>query len=260
MKWWAVLFVLAIGGAVLPLRAAQEVPLARRLEQVAGVKAEAAETFFTAVRKALGTSDRQAACRLVSFPLQQPDGVVQDAAGCEQRYDAIFTIAVRKAVGTQLFEELFVNADGVMVGNGELWFAAQCRDSSCAEPDLRITAIHGQAGVPLQPPSGKVLLACRAGGRFLRVSADGRGGAQFQMWSSSRADGAPQTSLRQDSSAAGPTSSCGSRAWTFNDGDTSYAVSDLGCSAYLAPPPMGAVGRVTQRKAGVETPQLWCFE
>jgi hypothetical protein len=248
---------LALGSARAAVFA-QDETLAWRLEHVAGVTPDAADTFFTALRRNVGRDDRPAVCAMVAYPLRQPESPVSDAAACVARYDAIFTLAVRKAIGTQQFEDLFVNAQGIMIGQGEVWFAPRCAGAGCVDPAIRLIAVTPQTD-GLRPPKGKVLLACHAAGQYVQVRADGEGGAAFRLWRSGRPDGPPAFDLSARPSTGAP-SSCGSRAWTFADGDTTYAVSDLGCAAYLAPPPMGAVGRVTLNRTGADPATAWCFE
>ena len=238
---------------------AQEEPLAARLQRVTGVEAAAAETFLDTLRRHVGQNDRTAVCRLLSYPLPQPGGPIVDAAACEARYDQIFTTAVRKAIGRQQFSELFVNQTGIMIGNGELWFAPRCPAGACPAPALRVIAVNGEPG-SLLPPRGKVMLACHAGGQFVQVVADGSGGAEFRSWRTARPDGSPALVLsapKRDEPAGGQ---CGSQAWSFTAGTTGYVVSDLGCDAYLAPPPMGSVGKIVVEKPGVPRSQTWCFE
>jgi len=239
----------------------QDGPVESRLEKVAGIDAETARGFFDALRRNVGRDERQAACAMVTFPLQHPAGVVKDATDCEARYDAIFTMAVRKAIGTQQFEELFVNQSGVMIGMGEVWFAAACQAGRPCQQlsDIHITAITSQTG-GLQPPQGKVLLACLVSGQRISVSADGRGGAEFRMWRMPRRSGEPDLAIPRAQPPQGPAAECGSRSWTFTDGTRTYVVSDLPCDAYLSPPPMGAVGRVTLSTPASPGAALWCFE
>jgi len=241
-----------------PLRA-QDEPLATRLERLAGVKEEAVETFFNTLRRNVGQDNRRAVCEMVAYPLRQPAGPVQDAAQCEAGYEAIFTVAVRKAVGKQLFEELFVNQDGIMVGVGELWFAGVCRDATCSQSDLRISVVNGQTAGALVPPKGKVLLACIVSGQRIRVSADGSGGASLSVWLAPRFSGVPERQFPQAGPAGAP-SECGSRTWMFTDGARTYTVSELPCDAYLSPPPMGSVGRVTLSTPSAPGVPLWCAE
>jgi len=239
----------------------QDGPVESRLEKVAGIDAETARGFFDALRRSVGRDERAATCAMVAYPLQHASGVVKDATDCEARYDAIFTLAVRKAIGTQQFEELFVNQSGVMIGMGEVWFAGACpADQPCRRiSDIHITAITSQTAA-LQPPTGKVLLACLVSGQQISVSADGSGGAEFRMWRLPRRSGPPDLSIAGAQPSQGPSGQCGSRSWTFTDGTRTYIVSDLPCDAYLSPPPMGAVGRVTLSTAASPGSALWCFE
>jgi hypothetical protein len=250
--------VVALLATAAPLRA-QDDPLGARLERVTGMTEAAVETFFGALRRNVGQNNRRDVCEMVAYPLGQPDGPVANAAACEARYDAIFTIAVRKAVGKQQFEDLFANQNGVMVGVGELWFARVCRDAPCAQSDLRVTAVNGQSAAGLIPPQGKVLLACIVSGQRVRVSADGRGGASLSVWLSPRFNGPPEREFPKAESIV-EASECSSRTWTFADGTRTYTVSELPCDAYLSPPPMGSVGRVTLSTAASPGSALWCRE
>ena len=240
--------------------AAQDEPLEWRLEHVAGVRADVAEGFLTELRRAVGQNDHRAACEMLAYPLPHVDSVVSSASDCEARYDAIFTIPVRRAIGKQQFADVFVNQSGVMVGIGELWFAGRCSSAPCQERrDLRVVVVNSQAE-RLLPPQGKVLLACVVSGQRIRVSADGRGGASLGVWYAPRFTGAPEREFPR-AEPPGPPTECGSRTWTFTDGTRTYAVSDLPCDAYLSPPPMGSVGRVTLSTAvNPDSTPLWCRE
>ena len=258
-KWTAILVVSALTVGV-GVTAAQDEPLDWRLEHVAGVKADVAEEFLTALRRAVGESDHHAACQMLAYPMAHGNATVTDVSDCEARYDAIFTIAVRRAIGKQQFAEVFVNDSGVMVGIGELWFAGRCAAAPCQAPsDLRVTAINSQPE-GLLPPSGKVLLACTVSGQRVRVSADGNGGASLGVWYSPRFTGKPEREFARAAPPGAPTA-CGSRTWTFTDGTRTYIISELPCDAYQSPPPMGSVGRVTLNTiANPDGVPLWCRE
>ena len=247
--WTYALVVACLWMSATPL--AQDETIEWRLEHVAGIVPDAASDFFSELRKNVGTDDRRAVCEMVSYPLSQPDGNITSAADCVARYDTIFTIAVRKAVGKQQYEELFVTPQGVVVGLGELWFSGS--------PTPRITVVNH--GADLRPPKGRPLLVCTAAGQRIQVSADGNGGAEFRLWRSTRASGPPAVEvLRETPPEPGSARECGSRVWSFRDGETGYTVSELACDAYLRPPPMGSVGQVTRRKAGEAPEQVWCVE
>jgi hypothetical protein len=253
--------IVLIAAAVLGAGAGaqEDVPLRVRLERDARVMPDAASAFFDALRKNVGQGNHAAACAMIAYPLAQESGVVKDAADCEARYDAIFTIPVRKAIGKQQFEDLFVDRTGVMIGIGEVWFAGRCAEAPCrTASDLHVTAIHSAAD-GLVPPRGKVLLGCTVSGQRIRVSADGQGGASLGVWYAPKFDGAPARSFPR-AEPAGPPTVCGSRTWIFADGTRTYTVSELPCDAYLSPPPMGSVGRVTLSTAPDPGVPLWCIE
>ncbi len=237
---------------------AQEEPLEVRLERFAGIRPEAAKAFFDALRRNVGQNQHDAACGMVAYPLAHPDGAVNDVAGCVAKYDAIFTIAVRRAVGRQRFEELFVNETGAMLGVGELWFAGRCTTRPCASvADLRIRAIAPDPS-GLLPPKGKVLLACAVSGQKIRVSADGAGGASLSVWYAPTLTGAPGREFPK-ADPPGPPTTCGSRTWVFKDDVRTYTISELPCDAYLSPPPMGSVGRVSLSTSPTpDNEPLWC--
>jgi hypothetical protein len=238
----------------------QDEPLELRLQHVARITPEAAQGFFDTLRRTVGRDERVAACGSIAYPLQHVAGTVKDVADCVARYDTIFTLAVRKAIGTQQFQELFVNGSGVMIGMGEVWFAGACSQPPCREPDdLHITVINSDT-TSLRPPKGKVLLACVVSGQRIRVSADGNGGAEFRMWRMPRRSGPPDLEMLHAERSAIAPSQCGSRSWTFTDGTRTYVVSDLPCDAYLSPPPMGSVGRVTLSTPAAPGVPLWCSE
>jgi hypothetical protein len=222
--------------------AAQDDDVETRIVRVAGIEAEVASAFFDTLRRRVGRDERRAACELIAYPLRQASGVVASADECESRYDRIFTLAVRKAIGTQQFTRLFVNQSGVMIGNGEVWFSGRCAAPPCRElANVRITTITSDS-TGLQPPRGKVLLECLVSGQRVRVSSDGQGGASLSVWRSPGLRGTPDLEFPRAEPAAGPPSQCGSRTWTFADGTRTYVIAELPCDAYLSPPPSG-IGR-----------------
>lgn len=254
----AVALVALAAGTTLP---AQDEPLEVRLEKTASIRPEAARAFFDTLRKHVGESDRAAACGLIAFPLQHATGVVKDAADCVARYDTLFTIPVRRTIGRQRFEEVFVNAQGVMLGAGEVWFAKPCAKAPCAlasaAGELRLTVLNTDAATAT-PPKGKVFLACGVSGQKIRVSADGAGGASLSVWYAPNLTGAPAREFPK-AEPPGPPSTCGSRTWVFKDEVRTYTIYELPCDAYLYPPPMGSVGRVTLSTSPTPDGEpLWC--
>lgn len=57
-------------------------------------------------------------------------------------YDEIFMPEIVATVAAQTWETLFVNAEGVMFGAGEVWLNGICVDDTCSEFDVRIVTIQ----------------------------------------------------------------------------------------------------------------------
>lgn len=254
--------VVAVAAALLQtvFIAAQEDSLEWRLEHMAGVRVDEATQFFATLRRAVGTSDKRAACALVSYPLQAASEPIADAATCEARYDDIFTIPVRRAIGKQQFQELFASDEGIMIGLGEVWVRATCREASCSDHALRITRLSSDPALALRPPRGKLLLACGVGGQWIRVSADGNGGAYMRLWSGNRGTEPPVAEYASGTRTLRGTEACGAPVWSFTNGGTSYVVSQVGCPDDVDPPPMGSVAKVNRTSTTSEPVEGWCRE
>jgi hypothetical protein len=257
-RWGTALAIaVVVPAAERPLHA-QADALDSRLEQVAGIRADAASMFFERLRRAVGMNDRAAACALVTYPLRHPDGDVADAAACEARYEAIFTVAVRRAVGRQQWKELFVTDGAVLVGNGEVWFAARCATRPCGPEAVRITVVNSGGG--LQPPRGKVLIACRVSGQAVTVTADGSGGAELRMWRTESPSGPPAVEVLRGTPTPQATGQCAWRAWSFPGPDTTFTVAEVACMPVVVPAPFGTFARVSRSTPGAPGDEAWCFE
>lgn len=54
---------------------------------------------------------------------------------------SILTPRVLQAIAAQRYEDLFANANGVMIGNGEIWYSGICAGADCNDAPIKITAI-----------------------------------------------------------------------------------------------------------------------
>jgi hypothetical protein len=233
--------------------------LESRLERLAGMTSDAAADFLATLRKAVGQNDPHAACALLSYPLPHASGTLNSSADCESRYDLIFTVPVRRAIGRQQFKELFASDRGVMIGLGEVWFAANCKGADCKTPDIRVRSIVSD-GTSLVPPDGKVLMACNVAGWRLNVTADGAGAAALRLWPSNNPVGTPSTDIPHGLRSTRGRTNCASPVWTFTNSSSNYVVAEVGCPDDQDPPPMGSVARVTRTLGASPTESEWCRE
>jgi hypothetical protein len=89
--------------------------------------------FLSELKEAVARDERARVASLVSFPMRLNSGrrktLVRDRRDFLRRYARIFNAKVREALARQAEPALFVNYQGVMVGDGEIWFAPAGRGS-----------------------------------------------------------------------------------------------------------------------------------
>lgn len=113
-----------------------------RIETLLGDAAQY-EKVFNAFKTAVVGGDRAAVVEEVHFPLNIADGKKITGPGEFQRnYEKIITPAVVKAVSEQDFGKVFVNQQGVMIGNGQVWLNGQCLDPACTKTEVKVITIQ----------------------------------------------------------------------------------------------------------------------
>ena len=99
------------------------------------LKDSAYRTFLTRLQNAVRSDDRTAVMKLIAFPLRVnsrgSSRFYRDAHSTLRDYRKIFTPAVRRAILAQHFETLFGRDQGVMIGNGAVWFDHMCFNGAC---------------------------------------------------------------------------------------------------------------------------------
>ncbi|AYG68802.1 MULTISPECIES: hypothetical protein [unclassified Rhizobium] len=100
--------------------------------------------FFTKLKSAIGSADKATVAGLVSYPFSaRINGKavkIKDAKHFTTDYDQVITAKVKDAVAKQKYETLFANAQGVMIGDGEIWFAKAGKDVK--HMTMQITAVN----------------------------------------------------------------------------------------------------------------------
>lgn len=138
----------AAGDAATPTAGAADTPASangdvrQRIEQVLGDAAQY-ETVFNAFQKAVNGGDRAAVVEEVRFPLNIANGARITGPGEFQRnYERILTPAVRKAIAAQKFDNVMVNQQGVMIGDGQVWLNGSCLDQACSRTEVKVVTIQ----------------------------------------------------------------------------------------------------------------------
>jgi hypothetical protein len=104
---------------------------------------------FDAIQQAVTEGDAVAFADWVSYPIEvSADGqpmVIGDAAEFADHYDAIVTPEIAQAVTDQSFNGLFVNSEGAMFGDGQVWMSEVCLDDACTNSEVKIITIQSTA-------------------------------------------------------------------------------------------------------------------
>lgn len=103
--------------------------------------------FLHSLQKGVAANDSSAVAGLINYPLRvnAPSGtyMVKSRAAFLGRYRQIFTPKVRDAIRAQVADSLFANWQGVMIGNGEVWFGSSCPPATPSDCDrIAIQAIN----------------------------------------------------------------------------------------------------------------------
>jgi hypothetical protein len=109
--------------------------------------------FLVSLQDSVRSNDPKKVAALVKIPLrvgystknsERAARVVTISGPSEfvRRYPEIFTADVRAAVLTQSPATLFRNWQGVMIGNGELWYAGVCQDARCSTRQIRVISLN----------------------------------------------------------------------------------------------------------------------
>ena len=100
--------------------------------------------FLASLQQAVGDDDQEAVSEMIQYPLRTTHMTIKTPKQFLRNYDAIFNDAVKAAVADQTADSLFYRDQGVMIGNGEIWFDAFCADGSqsCDAPEDKIFSMN----------------------------------------------------------------------------------------------------------------------
>jgi predicted component of type VI protein secretion system len=108
-----------------PAFAQTDADMNKRLDETEGEHKPFAE-FFAKRQKAVAAEDKAAVAAMVNYPLLSHSNAgsvqIKDAKHFLADYDKLITAKVKTAVAKQTYATLFTNWQGVMIGDGEIWF------------------------------------------------------------------------------------------------------------------------------------------
>jgi hypothetical protein len=105
--------------------------------------------FLTDLQQAVAKDARAEIAAMVSYPLVTRIAgrkvTVTNSAEFLQHFAQLLPPKALAVVRAQTYATLFANAQGVMIGSGEVWFSGVCADTACNSRTVRITAINPPA-------------------------------------------------------------------------------------------------------------------
>ena len=122
-----------------------EASVDQQIENLLGPASDYKELFY-AFKVALEEGKSDIVVSLVNYPITvRIDGSEETYSSEDEllaAYDDVFTDAIREAVANQDYGDLFVNSEGVMIGDGQVWITGICDDSACTTALPRIMTIQ----------------------------------------------------------------------------------------------------------------------
>jgi hypothetical protein len=111
--------------------------------------------ILTQLQQAVASHNAAAVADLVHYPIKvnpgkKPFTIKNDKAFIKD-YDRIITHDIEDAILKQKYETLFVNSQGAMIGDGEVWITGFCRDKSCRQSDIKIGTIQDTKNLTRNP-------------------------------------------------------------------------------------------------------------
>jgi hypothetical protein len=124
---------------------ADEADTDRQIENLLGDPADYKELFY-AFQSAVAEGKADIAASLVSYPITisigGEDATFENEAQLLDSYDDVFTDKIVNIVRKQDYGQAFVNSEGLMFGDGEVWISGVCEDSACNSSLPRVITIQ----------------------------------------------------------------------------------------------------------------------
>ncbi len=104
------------------------------------------ERLLTDLQASVAKHNTAAVAALVHYPIKVNPGkhpiTIKSSKAFIKDYDNIITHDISDVILKQKYEALFVNSQGVMLGDGEVWITSFCLDKNCKNSDIKIGTIQ----------------------------------------------------------------------------------------------------------------------
>lgn len=143
-----IIFTIALWAASSAVAQGSAAAVDKALDDNLGEHVQMHQVFFK-LQQAVAKQDAAAVAALVNYPLRvKVKGktvIIRTPQTFVSKYDSIMTPEIAGAVERQKYDDLFVNDQGAMFGDGQVWLAGVCKDKGCEHPEIRIRTIQSTA-------------------------------------------------------------------------------------------------------------------
>jgi hypothetical protein len=109
------------------------------------------EHLLTDLQRSVASHNAAAVAALVHYPIKVTSGkhpiTIKTPTEFIADYDRIITLDISEAILKQKYDALFVNSQGAMLGEGEVWITSFCLDKDCTKSDIKIGTIQSNTNL-----------------------------------------------------------------------------------------------------------------
>jgi hypothetical protein len=110
--------------------------------------------LLTDLQQSVASHNAAGVAALVHYPIKVNPGkrpfIVKSPKAFIADYDRIITQDISEAILKQKYDALFVNSQGAMLGEGEVWITNFCLDKGCTKSDIKISTIQSATNLNKQ--------------------------------------------------------------------------------------------------------------
>lgn len=117
-----------------------------RVKEVAGLQPDDVKSFLESLKKSVEAEDKVYLSNVARYPLRYFENKkrksVNGPAQFVKKYKAIFTDKVKHTIENQQYQDLFVDSEGIMLGNGEVWISGIVEKTTPPKTLIKIIAVN----------------------------------------------------------------------------------------------------------------------
>ena len=101
---------------------------------------------FIRLKEGVANKDAASVSKAMSYPLRVHVGgkevMIKSEKAFIRSYSTIIRPAIVEAIKNARYGDLFVNSQGAMIGDGEVWIGSRCVDKACSRSRVGIVTIQ----------------------------------------------------------------------------------------------------------------------